>query len=97
MKNVLSIGLLLALSACSGFEPPEPIMCMLPKESGIIRDTKEVTETIRHFRGGESIVETTTVLVEVDGLVRVCQVDEHAAQMLVAGTKASLVNAIRKY
>lgn len=97
MRNILLYGVVLALTACSGFEPPEPVPCMLPKESGIIRDAKEVTETIHHFRGGESTKETTTVLVEVNGLVRVCQVDEHAAAMLVAGTKVSLVNAVRKY
>lgn len=95
MKNLATLSALLSLTACATQIPPEK--CMTPKETGIIKDSKEWTEVHTGFRGPDLVKKGTVILVEVAGLVRVCEVDEHAASMLKPGTKVSLINANRKF
>lgn len=95
MKRLM-IFPLLGLAACV----PQPLpaeKCMTAKETGIIKDAKEWTEVYPGFRGPDVVKKGTVILVEVAGLVRVCQVDEHTASMLKPGTKVSLINADRKF
>ena len=95
MKKLAILGLL-ALSAC-GPQPLPPQKCRTPKETGIIKDAKEWTEVYPGFRGPDVVKKGTVILVEVAGLVRICEVDEHTASMLQPGTKVSLINANRKF
>lgn len=85
-----------ALLAACGAPQQEP-RCMAATESGIIRDSKEWTKHIPGYRGPGYDQPMTTILVEVKGLVRVCEVDEHTEAMLTPGTKVSLINAERKF
>ena len=95
MKKLIIIPALLTLSACADNVPPP--RCMTAEEAGTIKDSKDWTEQVPGLRGGSYEHPHTTVLVEVKGLVRVCEVDEHAAAMLQPGTKVSLINAERKF
>jgi hypothetical protein len=95
MKKLAILSALLGLSACA--EPVPVEKCMTPKESGIIKDAADWTEIRPGFRGPDIVIKRTTVLVEVGGLVRVCEVGEHAAALLQPGTKVSLINADRKF
>ncbi len=94
MKKLAILSLIFGLVACA--EPAPEQKCMTPAEVGIVKDSKDWTRRY-DGRGGPYYDRNTTVLVEVKGVVRVCQVDEHAAELLTPGTKVSLINAIRKY
>lgn len=95
MKRLIVLSAILGLSACADRIPPEK--CMMPKETGIIKDAAEWTEVYPGFRGPDVVKKGTVILVEVAGLVRICKVDEHTAGMLKPGTKVSLINAERKF
>lgn len=95
MKKLLILPALLVLSACGGVVS-EPA-CMAPTEVGTVRATKEWTRTLTGGLGGPLDINATTVLVEVKGAIRVCELDEHAAPLFEPGMKVSLTLAKRKF
>lgn len=95
MKKFAILSLISGLVACA--EPAPEQKCMTPAEVGIVKDSKNWSEVRNGFRGGQYTLEGTNILVEVKGVVRVCHVDQQVAQLLVPGTKVSLINAERKF
>jgi len=95
MNRLIVLSAILGLSACA--KEPIPTKCMTPKETGVIRAATEWTETYPGFRGPDFVKKGTMILVEVSGLIRVCEVEGHAATLLQPGTKVSLINAKRKF
>lgn len=95
MKKFIIIPIVFAVASCG---PEVPVQkCMAPSEVGIIKDSKNWSEVRHGIRGGQYTLEGTNILVEVKGVVRVCHVDQQVAQLLVPGTKVSLINAERKF